>query len=43
MRAEKVPAEEAARHLRELHPLTAEQVQRVVALLLTAGTSKQVA
>lgn len=35
--------EEAARRLREEHPLTAEQVQRVVALLLSATPTKAVA
>ena len=43
MTAEKVTAEEAARRLREQHPLNAEQVQRVVALLLSVGASKEVA
>jgi len=41
--AEEVSPEEAARRLREQHPLSAERVQRVVALLLSVGTSKQVA
>lgn|GEM_PF-4563767 len=35
--------EDAARRLREEHPLTPEQVQRVVALLLSAPASKAVA
>jgi hypothetical protein len=41
--AEKVTAEEAGRRLRELHPLTTEQVQRLAALLLSVGTGKEVA
>lgn len=34
--------EEAARRLREQHPLTAERVQRVVALLVSVGSNEAV-
>ncbi|MCU1679017.1 MAG: hypothetical protein JWM93_3775 [Frankiales bacterium] len=34
--------EEAARRLREEHPLTADRVQRVVALLLSVGSNEAV-
>lgn len=35
--------EEAARRLREQHPLNAERVQRVVALLLSVTASREAA
>lgn len=39
---ENVAAEEAARRLRDQHPLDAERVERVVALLLSVGASRAV-
>lgn len=43
MNTEPASPEEAARGLREHHPLSAERVQRIAALLLSVGATKEVA